>query len=278
MRIYKTRADFTKLQAAQNPSIFAGTICTITDEALNPMYVFQGGVWNSTVTATTNPLTGGIELSAGDDVVLDTTAFIWADRPSASSNAGRVIRITDVGVSVGGSHWISDGTYWRPVNGYIVLQQQAGSIATPLAAVTGVTTSMLVPSKSLVIPAGMLIPGSAELDIKGFFRRTGATATATLNVHLGTNKTSGDNTCYAFTYAATTLLDTIAAPIVNVAEAQRFTYTGWQVQGGSGNASTFGDKTTAFNVASEMGVTFSISGANVADSFALIGYRIELRQ
>lgn len=65
MRIYKTRADFTKLQAVQNPSIFAGTICTITDEALNPMYVFQGGVWNSTVTATTNPLTGGLKVSTG---------------------------------------------------------------------------------------------------------------------------------------------------------------------------------------------------------------------
>lgn len=47
MRIYKTRADFTKLQAAQNPSVFAGTICTITDEAANPMYTFQNGVWNS---------------------------------------------------------------------------------------------------------------------------------------------------------------------------------------------------------------------------------------
>ena len=66
MRIYKTMADFTKLQAAQNPSIFAGTVCTITDEALNPMYVFQGGVWNSTVTATTNPLTGGVINSAGE--------------------------------------------------------------------------------------------------------------------------------------------------------------------------------------------------------------------
>jgi len=46
MRIYKTRADFTKLQAAQNPSVFAGTICTITDEATNPMYTFQNNVWN----------------------------------------------------------------------------------------------------------------------------------------------------------------------------------------------------------------------------------------
>ena len=65
MRIYKTRADFTALQNAGSPGVFAGTVCTITDEASNPMYVYQGGVWNSTVTSTTNPLTGRIELSSG---------------------------------------------------------------------------------------------------------------------------------------------------------------------------------------------------------------------
>lgn len=57
MRIYKTRAEFTALN---NTNIFPGTVCTITDEATNPMYVYQGGEWNNTVTATTNPVTGMI--------------------------------------------------------------------------------------------------------------------------------------------------------------------------------------------------------------------------
>lgn len=61
MRIYKTRADFDKLQSEGSSSLVAGTVCTITDEPTNPMYVYQGGVWNSTVTATTNPVTGRIE-------------------------------------------------------------------------------------------------------------------------------------------------------------------------------------------------------------------------
>lgn len=68
MRIYKTRADFDKLQSEGSSSLVAGTVCTITDEPTNPMYVYQGGVWNSTVTATTNHVTGGIELSAGEGV------------------------------------------------------------------------------------------------------------------------------------------------------------------------------------------------------------------
>lgn len=60
MRIYKTRADFTKLQAAQNPSVFAGTICTITDEAANPMYVFQNNIWNTFISGYIDAVSGSI--------------------------------------------------------------------------------------------------------------------------------------------------------------------------------------------------------------------------
>lgn len=45
MRIYKTRKDFTALNAAGNPGVFKGTVCTITDEAANPMYAFQNNTW-----------------------------------------------------------------------------------------------------------------------------------------------------------------------------------------------------------------------------------------
>lgn len=63
MRIFKTRQDFTNLQNSGNPNIFAGTICTITDEPANPMYTYQNNNWSSVVTAETNPLTGKVELS-----------------------------------------------------------------------------------------------------------------------------------------------------------------------------------------------------------------------
>lgn len=70
MRIYKTRADFNKLQSTQNPGIFPGTVCTITDEVTNPMYVFQKNVWNSLVVGNINPVTGRIEeIAVGDDVI-----------------------------------------------------------------------------------------------------------------------------------------------------------------------------------------------------------------
>jgi hypothetical protein len=207
-----------------------------------------------------------------------TTVCTWSTKPTAAGNSGMCIRVTDVGQSAGGSYWISDGTYWRPINGSVVLSRQSGSIATPIATLAGVTSGMFVPAIPVVIPAGMMVPGLCQLRVEAAFRRTGATATATLNVHLGTNKTSGDNVAYAFTYSATTLLDIIAAPTILISETSRFTGLGWQVQGGSGNASVFNDKTTAFSTAADTGITFSISGANVADSFAMIGYKVELSQ
>lgn len=62
MRIYKTRKDFTTLNTIGNPTVFSGTVCTITDETTNPMYVFQGGVWNDLVTTQTDLVTGATYL------------------------------------------------------------------------------------------------------------------------------------------------------------------------------------------------------------------------
>jgi len=77
MRIYKTRAEFTRLQAAPSSNTFAGTVCTITDEAANPMYVYQNGMWNSLVTATTN-LTGGIEIGEVGGAAVAVTASVMS--------------------------------------------------------------------------------------------------------------------------------------------------------------------------------------------------------
>lgn len=53
MRIYKTRTDFTNLDTSE---IYPGTICTITDEDENPMYVFQNNQWNTFLTTYVDPL------------------------------------------------------------------------------------------------------------------------------------------------------------------------------------------------------------------------------
>lgn len=203
-------------------------------------------------------------------------AYTWANRPTAAGNTGLCVRITDVGVS-GGSYWFSDGTNWRPVGGSVLIASQQGSITTPVSAFTGVTSSTFTITQP-VFPAGMLIPGSATIEVEAQLRRTGATATALMNVRLGTAKTSADNAIYAFTYAATTLLDLFVNPSVLVAETSRVVATNWQTRGGSGNASVYQERTGNINTAAEMGITFDISSANAADSFALIGYKVRLFQ
>jgi hypothetical protein len=45
--------------------------------------------------------------------------FTWANRPAADQYEDQIIRITDVGID--GGLFVSDGTYWRPLNGSIVL-------------------------------------------------------------------------------------------------------------------------------------------------------------
>lgn len=222
--------------------------------------------------------TVGIADPVGGVIYFGGNPYTWATRPAAAGNTGQVIRVSDVGTGLGGSHWVSDGTYWRPVGGSVVIGAQSGSIATPVSSFTGVTSSQFTPTKQPVFPAGMLIPGQSSIEVEAIFRRTGATATATLNAHLGTAKTSGDSAIYAFNYPATNLADLIVNPTVFIAETARFTSTNWQPKGGSSNTNVTNDKTGNVNTAADMGVTFSISGANIADSFALIGYRVRLSQ
>lgn len=99
MRIYKTRAEFTALN---NTNIFPGTVCTITDEATNPMYVYQGGEWNNTVTAQTDPVTGGNTISiCGVDVGTTTrkglTAALFGDSFSNRNAGATSSRLLDWG-------------------------------------------------------------------------------------------------------------------------------------------------------------------------------------
>lgn len=90
-----------------------------------------------TVTATTNSLTGGIELSAGGmPIPIVGPSYLYANLPAASSNAGNTVRVTDVGPSGAGSLWISDGTIWRPINGRVVLEHASSPKGTIPSSVT----------------------------------------------------------------------------------------------------------------------------------------------
>lgn len=91
-------------------------------------------------------------------------SYAWADRPAAADYTGRVIRVTDIGVG-GGGLFMSDGTYWRPLNGHLVLAAENLSAITTTQ-VTGTTTA--IPGWSLTIPAGLFDrPGTS---LRGMIR------------------------------------------------------------------------------------------------------------
>lgn len=94
-------------------------------------------------------------------------SYVWADRPASAAYDGKVVRITDIGPS-GGSLLIADGTYWKPVNGIMLL-----AAATNLALSTTSSALTLLPGWSLLIPAGLFQKPGAHLQavLKG--SRTG---------------------------------------------------------------------------------------------------------
>lgn len=114
----------------------------------------------------------------------------WATGPAAASYSGYAIRITDVGPSTG-SLWISDGTYWKPLNGYCLLWQLATGWLLPgisansnASRTSGVVTVVNGAPTAHNIPATtydgyqVYYPGSASLTAGWYsgFTRTSTTA------------------------------------------------------------------------------------------------------
>lgn len=99
--------------------VLSGVSATITEAAsANNGAVVQ---WNADHTAIIDPVTGEI-------AIRKVASYTWANRPSAASNTGVVIRITDIGGSAG-SRWISDGTYWKPESGRVVLAASGAAVS-----------------------------------------------------------------------------------------------------------------------------------------------------
>lgn len=228
------------------------------------------------VTATTDVVTGIVSISAGGSTYGLTKTVTWATKPAAAGNTGLVIRVTDVGPGAG-SYWVSDGTYWRPLNGSVMLANVMGSLAAPVATLTSTTGSKFTLPADIVIPAAMMIPGQCMLDIWGLIHRDNNTATAIAQVHLGTGNTTSDNGAMGLSMAATDNIDVIAGPMVSVATATTYLTTNYLSRQSSGTA-VFLDKTSAFNTASANYVNFAIGSANASDTFLLLAYSVTLRQ
>ena len=81
----------------------------------------------------------------------------WASLPSAAAvPVGTVYRVTGFG-AMGFSFWVSDGTVWRPFNGFVrAFAGMSSNTAVPLATVVAALTKFVLPAGDLLFPANML--------------------------------------------------------------------------------------------------------------------------
>ena len=117
---------------AFNPN---ATYRTVTDLDGN-VFAYQGGVYydkyNNSFTSIPPSKEGYV--APGDPNVYTTSTN--ALLPTAASASGLTYRVTDIG-GTNGSLWRSNGTYWYPANGYVVLLKSAIPIISPSTCTMG---------------------------------------------------------------------------------------------------------------------------------------------
>lgn len=125
-------------------------------------------------------------LANGDN--LDSGGFkipgvAFASLPAAAAgNAGKILRVTDVGPSGAGSFWVSNGSRWLPMNGQVNLAK-----ATPAAGIgTGETLAM-----QALMPAGLLKVADI-LRLSFALTKSGTTDQCTHRLRVGTAGTTAD--------------------------------------------------------------------------------------
>ena len=98
--------------------------------------------------------------------------YTWSAKPSAAGNAGLIIRVTDFGRS----EWVSNGTYWSPVNGAATLKRknlQASAGAFPaISEVAGAFDGFIIPDDLLQSP------GAPSFEVRAQGRRNGTLSAA----------------------------------------------------------------------------------------------------
>lgn len=233
-------------------------------------------MWGQPPRLTTTP-SGGAEIidpRDGSPLGLIPASYTWAGKPRTSAaNDGQTIRITDVGHSASGSLFQSDGTIWRPVNGSVLIGAGAGSIAAPIATVTGVVAGAFsLPLGNPTMPADFL-PVGAIIKVSAIFHRRGANGPGTVWARLGNNGNSTDSGVNSVATTATDGQDTFIDAHAMIASATTFAaQTGLAPQ--STGTGAIVDRTSSAAIASAMIASFDVSGANTLDAFDLIMYKV----
>lgn len=190
----------------------------------------------------------------------------WAGRPTAGLAVDDRAWFTDVGVGTG-SEWAWDGTYWGPI-APVVLMRQSGSVAAPIATLTGATSgTFLTPGNVL---AGMFVRPGMRLTARADFTRTTSIAAATVDLRIN-NVAVGNVTISSVGTANVNAR--IESNMECVSSTAQFVELSVAINGTATNV--FTDRTVNFGTA-DRPVTLQLTSANVGDTFVLHGYSLVL--
>lgn len=213
----------------------------------------------------------------GQSTIPLALSYTWNTRPNAfTSAAGTIINILDVGGQAG-SFWKATSAGWVPFNGTVKLASKQGSVASPVASITGSTGALFTVNGgagSVVVPATMLIPGRSLLRVAVLFHRRGANANAIVRIYLGTTGTAADATAFSLNFAGN-LQQARTDLEIGAATSSSLTSTFWLAPGASA-PNAFSTMTTNINTDAAMTLSIGIASANALDSFDLIGYSVVL--
>ena len=232
---------------------------------------------DATVDAGGNVAANGSPVSGAGNIGPATT---FANLPSAASSAGLTYRVTDVGPVGAGSLWISDGTRWRTLGGRQLHCAAQGTIAAPLATLSGATGKFSLPagdrvtSGSILLPVGLPQVGQA-LQVSCKVRHRGTGGAWNFIARIGSGDASTDPSFAQVTGTATDDQGAWVEQDMETVTATSFISSGYSVPNSAGVGALV-LRNSNFNNAAQMYLGFYSSTLNAADFLDLISYRVYL--
>lgn len=198
----------------------------------------------------------------------------WAGRPAVGLvPAGTELQVTDYRHQ----KWISDGTYWRPAQGRVIIGQQWGKASLPLATLSGITQGYFtIPGGNPLIKAGMIIP-HLRVYIEAITRKEGTGGTAGFYGRLArVGSVFPDATFATATIGNSNLQCNRFHSFAGFGTSKTQFVTPQYLAPGAGAVNSTVDKATQINTDEDMEVSMSIASASATDSFSLFGYSVWL--
>ena len=197
----------------------------------------------------------------------------WVGRPPASSvPVGTELQVTDYA----NQKWVSDGTYWRPAQGRVLIYAKVtSSLATPLATLSAAGI-FAIPGGSPKIPAGMIIP-QMKVCATTQFRKYGTAASASVNTKLGTTGGFGDQYLCGWAIANNNLGDIKANGFAFFGtQSSRYISGGWQAENASSYGGVVTEIATNVNTQADMWATPAVTVMTSPDTIGLLSHHVWL--